>query len=245
VRIALTEQQQRLRDEVEAYFDRLMTPERRAGLAFDGGESADGEVYLEVIRTLGADGWLGMGWPTEFGGQGRSMVEQLIFSDAAAVAGVAVPYLTINTIGPTLMRYGTRAQQEFFLPPILRGELHFSIGYSEPDAGTDVASLRTTAELVGTLDDGEFVINGQKMWTSQVKYADWIWLACRTDPDAAKHRGLSIILVPTDTPGFSYAPVDTVAGLRTSTTYFDNVRVPATRKSQRAMKAPCSSRTAR
>ncbi|NLT30478.1 MAG: acyl-CoA dehydrogenase, partial [Propionibacterium sp.] len=227
MRIALTEQQQRLRDEVEAYFDRLMTPERRAGLAFDGGEFADGEVYLEVIRTLGADGWLGMGWPTEFGGQGRSMVEQLIFSDAAAVAGVAVPYLTINTIGPTLMRYGTRAQQEFFLPPILRGELHFSIGYSEPDAGTDVASLRTTAELVGTLDDGEFVINGQKMWTSQVKYADWIWLACRTDPDAAKHRGLSIILVPTDTPGFSYAPVDTVAGLRTSTTYFDNVRVPA------------------
>ncbi|MGJ3508582.1 acyl-CoA dehydrogenase family protein [Enemella sp. A6] len=227
MRIELTEQQQQLREEVAGYFDRLMTPERKAGLAFDGGEFADGDVYLEVIRTLGADGWLGMGWPEEFGGQGRSMVEQLIFSDAAAVAGVAVPYLTINTIGPTLMRYGTREQQEYFLPKILRGELHFSIGYSEPEAGTDLASLRTRAELVGTPEDGEFVINGQKMWTSQVKYADWIWLACRTDPSASKHRGLSIILVPTDAAGFSHAPVDTVAGLRTSTTYFDDVRVPA------------------
>lgn len=227
MRIALTEQQQALRAEVTDYFRELMTPARRAGLAFDGGEFADGDVYLDVIRTLGADGWLGMGWPEEFGGQGRSTIDQLIFSDAAAVAGVAVPYLTINTVGPTLMKYGTREQQEFFLPQILSGDLHFSIGYSEPDAGTDVASLRTTADLHGTLADGEFVINGQKMWTSQIKYADWVWLACRTDPDAPKHKGLSIILVPTTAEGFSYAPVDTVAGLRTSTTFFDNVRVPA------------------
>src|SRR5690606_20557090 len=121
-----------------------------------------GDVYLEIIRQLGSDGWLGLGWPEEFGGQDRSMVEQLIFNDAAAVAGVPIPYLTINTIGPTLMKFGTPEQKEHFLPRILRGELHFSVGYSEPDAGTDLAGLATTAKLEGDLDDGEFVVNGQK-----------------------------------------------------------------------------------
>lgn len=223
MRVALTPDQERLRDELRDYFDHLVTPERRTALAAATGEFGDAEVYREVIRELGKDGWLGIGWPKEYGGQARSMVEQLIFTDVAAVAGVPIPYLTLNTVGPTIMRYGTEEQKEFFLPRILAGELHFSIGYSEPESGTDLASLKTRAVREGD----EWVINGQKMWTSLIQYADWIWMACRTDPDLPRHKGLSMILVPTDSPGFSYTPVHTVAGVHTSATYYEDVRVPA------------------
>jgi alkylation response protein AidB-like acyl-CoA dehydrogenase len=226
--VALTPEQERLREELREYFAALVTPEVRAGLAaasgrFDDGEFGDAGVYKDVIRRLGSDGWLGIGWPKEYGGQARSMVEQLIFTDAAAVAGVPVPYLTLNTVGPTIMRFGTDEQKEYFLPRILTGELHFSIGYSEPGSGTDLASLKTRAVLQGD----EWVINGQKMWTSLIQYADWIWLACRTDPDLPRHKGLSMILVPADADGFSYTPVHTVAGVGTSATYYEDVRVPA------------------
>ncbi|WP_395691772.1 acyl-CoA dehydrogenase family protein [Nocardioides sp.] len=220
--IALTPEQERLREELREYFAALVTPEVRAGLSPSSGEFGDEQVYKDVIRQLGTDGWLGIGWPAEYGGQARSMTDQLIFTDAAAVAGVPIPYLTLNTVGPTIMRYGTDAQKEHFLPRILRGELHFSIGYSEPGSGTDLASLKTRAVQEGD----EWVINGQKMWTSLIQYADWIWLACRTDPDLPRHKGLSMILVPADAPGFSYTPVHTVAGVTTSATYYEDVRVP-------------------
>ena len=150
------------------------------------------------------------------------MVDQLVFTDVAADFGVPIPYLTLNTVGPTIMRYGSEEQKEYFLPRILAGELHFSIGYSEPGSGTDLASLRTRAVREGD----ELVINGQKMWTSLIQYADWLWLACRTDPDLPRHKGLSMILVPADSPGFSYPPVHTVAGVGTSATYYEDVRVP-------------------
>jgi 3-oxocholest-4-en-26-oyl-CoA dehydrogenase alpha subunit len=220
--VALTPEQERLREELREYFAALVTPEVRAGLSAASGEFGEAGVYKDVIRKLGADGWLGIGWPKEYGGQDRSMVEQLIFTDAAAVAGVPVPYLTLNTVGPTIMRYGTDEQKEYFLPRILAGELHFSIGYSEPGSGTDLASLKTRAVREGD----EWVINGQKMWTSLIQYADWIWLACRTDPDLPRHKGLSMILVPADADGFSYTPVHTVAGVGTSATYYEDVRVP-------------------
>ena len=221
--VALTPEQERLREELREYFTALVTPEIRAGLAAASGEFGDAGVYKDVIRKLGADGWLGIGWPQEYGGQDRSMIEQLIFTDVAAVAGVPIPYLTLNTVGPTIMRYGTDEQKEYFLPRILAGELHFSIGYSEPGSGTDLASLKTRAQREGD----EWVINGQKMWTSLIQYADWIWLACRTDPDLPRHKGLSMILVPADADGFSYTPVHTVAGVGTSATYYEDVRVPA------------------
>jgi alkylation response protein AidB-like acyl-CoA dehydrogenase len=182
-----------------------------------------------VIRQIGSDGWLGIGWPEEYGGQNRSMMEQLIFTDEAAIAGVPIPYLTLNTVGPTIMRYGTDAQKAEILPKILKGEMHFSIGYSEPGSGTDLASLKTRARLdpsSGSGTGGEWVINGQKMWTSLIQYADYVWLACRTDPDLPRHKGLSMILVPTDADGFSYTPVHTVAGVSTSATYYQDVRVP-------------------
>jgi alkylation response protein AidB-like acyl-CoA dehydrogenase len=224
VHLALTPEQESLRAELTAYFAELVTPEVRASLQASTGEFGDTDAYKAVIRKIGQDGWLGIGWPEEYGGQNRSMVDQLIFSDAAAVAGVPIPYLTLNTVGPTIMRYGTDEQKREMLPKILKGELHFSIGYSEPGSGTDLASLRTRARREGD----EWVINGQKMWTSLIQYADWIWLACRTDADLPRHKGLSIILVPADAPGFSYTPVHTVAGVSTSATYYEDVRVPVT-----------------
>ena len=221
--ISYAPEHEALRRELRAYFAALMTPERRAALSGDG-EYGDGSAYQEIVRRMGADGWLTLGWPTEFGGRGGSALDQLIFTDEAATAGAPVPFLTINTVGPTIMRFGTPEQKAFFLPRIASGELHFSIGYSEPGAGTDLASLRTRA----VRDGDDYVINGQKMWTSLIQYADYVWLAARTDPDAPRHKGLSVLIVPTDADGFSWTPVRTMAGVTTSATYYEDVRVPAT-----------------
>ena len=220
--IAYTPEQERLREELRAYFAGLMTPEVRAALSGGDEGLGDGEAYRQVVRQLGKDGWLALGWPAEHGGRGGTMLDQLIFTDEAAIARVPVPFLTINTVGPTIMRYGTPEQKAFYLPRIAAGELHFSIGYSEPEAGTDLAALRTVA----VRDGDEYVIDGQKMWTSLIQYADYVWLACRTNPEAERHRGLSIIIVPTSAEGFSWTPVRTVAGVTTSATYYSSVRVP-------------------
>jgi alkylation response protein AidB-like acyl-CoA dehydrogenase len=217
-----TPAQEELVRELRDYFSRLMTPERQAALRDAGGEYGDGTAYKEIIRQLGDDGWLAIGWPPEYGGQGRSMADQLIFTDEAAIAGVPIPFLTINTVGPTIMQYGTPEQKAFYLPRIAGGRAHFSIGYSEPEAGTDLASLRTRA----VQDGDDYVVNGQKMWISLVHYADYIWLACRTDPEAKKHRGLSVLIVPADAEGFSWTPIQTMAGPTPATLYFRDVRVP-------------------
>ncbi|MGH8922529.1 MAG: acyl-CoA dehydrogenase family protein, partial [Actinomycetes bacterium] len=194
--LAYTEEQERLRQELRAYYTELLTPEVEARLAGAGGVGPD---VRAVVRQMGADGWLGLGWPKEFGGRGLSAIEQFVFFDESMRAGVPVPMLTINTVGPTIMQFGTPEQKAEYLPPILRGELHFSIGYTEPGAGTDLASLRTTA----VRDGDEYVINGQKVFTSLASDADYIWLAARTDPEAKKHKGISMFLVPMATPGIS------------------------------------------
>jgi alkylation response protein AidB-like acyl-CoA dehydrogenase len=224
LRIAFTPEQDDLRRELREYFAKLMTPQRVENLTTTEGEYGDGTAYKETVRQMGSDGWLGIGWPEEWGGQNRSMVDQLIFMDEAAVAGAPVPFLTINTVGPTIMTFGTEEQKKDFLPRILRGEVHFSIGYSEPEAGTDLASLKTRAVRSGD----EYIINGQKMWTSLIQYADYVWLATRTDPDVKKHKGLSVFIVPVDSPGFKWSIVRTVSGATTSATFYSDVRVPAT-----------------
>ncbi|HEV7760244.1 MAG TPA: acyl-CoA dehydrogenase family protein [Acidimicrobiales bacterium] len=218
--IAYTSDQVALRRELRDYFAELMTPEV---LEEVGRGDSGGPHCLEAVRRMGRDGWLGLGWPEEFGGQGRGDVDQAIFIDEAWRAGAPIPFLTINTVGKTIQEYGSEAQKAFFLPKILAGELHFSIGYTEPQAGTDLASLRTSA----TLDGDEWVINGQKIYTSLASYADYVWLAARTDPDAPKHKGISILLVPTTSPGFSYTKIETMVNASTYTTYYDDVRVPA------------------
>jgi alkylation response protein AidB-like acyl-CoA dehydrogenase len=224
MQISFTPEQVQLRAELREYFARLMTPDLREALSASSGEYGDGGAYKQVVRQLGTDGWLALGWPAEYGGRDGSVLDQLIFTDEAAIAGVPVPFLTINTVGPTIMRFGTPEQKERFLPRIAAGQLHFSIGYSEPGAGTDLASLRTRA----VRDGDSYVINGQKMWTSLIQYADYIWLACRTDPEALRHKGLSMIIVPADAAGFSWTPVRTLAGVTTSATYYSDVRVPVT-----------------
>jgi len=222
MRISYTPEQDELRRELRSYFSQLITPERREALMATGGEYGTGDVYRETVSQMGRDGWLALGWPTQYGGQARSTMDQLIFTDEAAVAGAPVPFLTINSVAPTIMAFGTEEQRKFFLPKIAAGDLHFSIGYSEPGAGTDLAALRTTA-----VRDGEdYVINGQKMWTSLINYADYVWLAVRTNTEAKKHRGISVLIVPTTAEGFSWTPVRTMAGTTTSATYYQDVRVP-------------------
>ena len=220
--LAPTERQRRLRAELRTYFRDLMPD----GPPTSADPVAPGvpEQQRALLRRIGADGWLGLGWPVAYGGQGRGADEQFVFFDEAYRAGAPVSMVTLNTVGPTLMKFGTEEQKEYFLPRILRGELVFAIGYSEPSAGTDLASLRTRAVRV---DGGEWLVDGQKVFTSNAQQADWIWLACRTDPDAPKHKGISILLVPTDAPGFSWTPIATVGGLTTTATYYDGIRVPA------------------
>jgi len=218
MQIAYTAEQEALRQEIRAYFEVLMTPEVQAECA--AGETG-GPACLAAVRQMGRDGWLGIGWPTEYGGQGRTDVEQLIFFDEAWRAGAPIPFLTINTVGRTIMEFGTEEQKRAFLPKILAGELHVSIGYTEPNAGTDLASLTTRA----VKDGDEWVINGQKTFTSLASYADYIWLAARTDPDAPKHRGITIFLVPTTDPGFSCSKIETMVNASTYNTFYDDVRV--------------------
>ena len=224
MRIGYTPEQEELRRELRAYFTKLMTPERAEALASNDGEMGRGNVYRETVAQMGKDGWLTLSWPKEFGGQARPPMDGLIFNDEAAIANVPVPFLTINSVAPTIMAFGTDEQKKFFLPKIAAGELHFSIGYSEPGAGTDLAALRTTA----VRDGDDYVINGQKMWTSLIAYADYVWLAVRTNPEAKKHRGISMLIVPTTADGFSWTPVHTMAGVDTSATYYQDVRVPTT-----------------
>ncbi|MEU3059027.1 acyl-CoA dehydrogenase family protein [Streptomyces subrutilus] len=214
--LAPTEGQLRLRTELRNYFRGLMPD----------GAPEDPGGQRELLRRIGADGLLGLGWPVEYGGQGRGSEEQFVFFDEAYRAGAPVSMVTLNTVGPTLMKYGTPEQKDYFLPRILAGELVFAIGYSEPEAGTDLAALRTRAVRDGG-PDGDWVVDGQKIFTSNAQNADWIWLACRTDPQAPKHQGISIVLVPTQAPGFSWTPIETVGGLTTTATYYDAVRVPA------------------
>ena len=214
-----------LRKEIRNYYRDLLTPELRQALDEER-EQMGGPVYRHIVGRMGAAGWLGIGWPKEHGGQGRTAIEQFIFWDETYRARAPLNIIPVNTIGPTLMLYGTEQQKADMLPKILRGELFFGIGYTEPGAGTDLASLKTRAVREGD----EYVINGQKVFTTHAHDADFIWLAARTDPEAPKHKGLSIILVPTDAPGFSVTPIFTLGGERTNATYYENVRVPVSNR---------------
>jgi alkylation response protein AidB-like acyl-CoA dehydrogenase len=219
VHLEETAEQQALRKELRAYFQGLMTPAVRAELGTVGEGSP---AFRRLVRQMGRDGWLGIGWPTEFGGQGRPATDQFIFFDEVQRAEAPFPFVTVNTVGPTIMRFGTDEQKARLLPGILSGDLNFAIGYTEPEAGTDLAALRTRA----TRDGDEYVIDGAKVFTSGANQADYIWLACRTDPDAPKHKGISIILVPTSSEGFSWTPIVTVGSNVTTATYYNGVRVP-------------------
>lgn len=218
--IDLTPEQRQLQTELREYFSNLIAPDEAKAMESD----RHNEAYRAVIARMGADGKLGVGWPKEFGGLGFGPIEQQIFVNEAARADVPLPAVTLQTVGPTLQAYGNEMQKKKFLPAILAGEVHFAIGYSEPEAGTDLASLRTTA----VRDGDEYIVNGQKVFTTGAHDADYIWLACRTDPHAVKHKGISILIVDTKDPGYSWTPMILSDGAHhTNATYFNDVRVPA------------------
>ncbi|WP_372735860.1 acyl-CoA dehydrogenase [Nocardioides sp.] len=217
--LELSASQRALKAELRGYFAGLADHNEHREM----GVNRHGEVYERVVRQMGADGWMGIGWPKEYGGHGLGEIEQTVFANEAQFADVHLPAVTLQTVGPTLIRYGTEKQKDMFLKRILEGDVHFAIGYSEPDAGTDLASLRTTARR----DGDHYIVNGQKMWTTGGHQADYVWLAVRTDPDAPKHRGISILIVDTKDPGYSFTPIITADGSHhVNATYFNDVRVP-------------------
>jgi alkylation response protein AidB-like acyl-CoA dehydrogenase len=221
--LELTEEQRALKAELRDYFTRLAAEAGHEEGSIDRPKDRHGETYQRIVKQMGRDGWLGVGWPTEYGGRGLGEIEQTIFANEAQRADVHLPAVTLQTVGPTLQRFGTEAQKERFLGPILAGDVHFAIGYSEPDAGTDLASLRCSARR----DGDHYVVNGQKLWTTGGHQADYIWLAVRTDPDAPKHQGISILIVDTKDPGYSWTPIITADGSHhVNATSFEDVKVP-------------------
>lgn len=217
--LELTAEQSALQRELRDYFATLVTPDEAHELLV----TRHGTTYRDVVRRMGRDGLLGVGWPTEFGGRGFGPLEQTVFVNEAARRDIPLPYVTLQTVGPVLQRYGTQEQKDLFLARILAGEVHFAIGYTEPSAGTDLANLRTTA----VRDGDQYVVNGQKVFTTGGHDADYVWLAVRTDPDAPKHKGISILIVDTSDPGFSWTPTITADGAHhVNTTYYSDVRVP-------------------
>ncbi len=217
--LELTEAQRAFKAEVREYFAGLTRPEDKLEMMTD----RHGPAYHRIIKQMGSDGWMGVGWPVEYDGLGLGGIEQQIFANEAARADVHLPSVTLQTVGPTLQAFGTEKQKDMFLKDILAGDVHFAIGYSEPDAGTDLAALRTTARR----DGDHYVVNGQKLWTTGGHAADYVWLAVRTDPEAPKHKGISVLIVDTKDPGYSWTPIVTSDGSHhVNATYYNDVRVP-------------------
>ena len=190
--VEYTADQKELRKEFRAYFSNLIKPEYREELR----NAESGDLYKELIRQQGKDNMLAVGWPEQYGGRGLTESEQLIRYEEALLAGAPTPFVTLNTVGPALMTKGTEAQKQRFLPGIASGELHFSIGYTEPSAGTDLAALTTSAVKNGD----HYLVNGNKLYTSGAEGADYIFLAVRTNPDVPKHKGISILVAETSDP---------------------------------------------
>jgi alkylation response protein AidB-like acyl-CoA dehydrogenase len=221
MKIELTKNQQKLKDELKEYFSALLNKELLSEMSdprfFEGG----GPEFKKALKIMGQDGWIGLSWPKEFGGKEFTPIEQYIFVEEIMRTGFPFPFLTTESVGPMIAQYGSDWAKETIAKSILRGETIFAIGYSEPNAGTDLASLKTQA-----LPDKEgFKINGQKIWTSLANYADYIWLAARTNSEVKKHKGISMFIVPTDDEGFSYTPIQTLGDVTTNMTYYDDIYV--------------------
>lgn len=221
MRYDFTPQQLAWREEVRAFLREHLTPEVLAELRESGNEG-QGPLARRFVLALRDRGWWGLAWPEEYGGLGRSAIDQWIFINELEEAGAPMLPLTVTSVAPTIMRVGTEEQKRTWLPRITRGEVEFAVAYSEPEAGTDMAALRTRAEP----DGDEWVVNGQKMWNTMAHSATHNWVAVRTEPDAPKHKGISMMIVPMDAPGVTVQPIYVWPGLRTNAVFFDNVRVP-------------------
>ncbi|HVN88063.1 MAG TPA: acyl-CoA dehydrogenase family protein [Candidatus Binatia bacterium] len=221
MRYDFTPEQLAWRDEVRAFITEHLVP-AMLDEARESGNEGQGPLAKEFILKLRDRGWWGLPWPKEYGGLGRSAIEQWIFVDELEGAGAPMLPLTVTSVAPTIMRIGTEAQKQYWLPKIKNAEIDFALGYSEPEAGTDLAALRTRA----VLDGDEWVVTGQKMWNTMAHMATHNWLAVRTEPDAPKHKGISMMIVPMDAPGVTVQGITVWPGLRTNALFLDNVRVP-------------------
>jgi alkylation response protein AidB-like acyl-CoA dehydrogenase len=221
MRYEYTPEQIAWRDEVRAFCARHVSDALRAEMRQAGNEG-DGPLAKAFHRQLFDKGWWGVGWPKDFGGMGKNAVEQYIFIEEMQAAGAPAMNLSITSVAPTILREGTEEQKATWLQPILHGDVDFAVAYSEPEAGTDLAALTTKAEL----DGDEWVINGQKMWNTGAHTATHNWVAVRTEPDARKHQGISMIIVPMNSPGIEVQGIWTMSNIRTNAVFFDNVRVP-------------------
>ena len=218
-----TPQEQAFREEIRVWL-KTNLPDHMPGDRMSGA-SENMNVYKEFAQRLATKGWVAPHWPKEYGGLGLSVVEQLVFNEEMAEASAPMGYSTIGTgwVGPTLIVYGTDEQKQRFLPPITAGDVMWCQGFSEPNAGSDLASLKTSA----VRDGDDYVINGQKIWTSGAHYADWMILIARTDPEAPKHKGISYFLVDMKTPGLTTTPlIDMMDNHAFNEVFFDNVRIP-------------------
>jgi 3-oxocholest-4-en-26-oyl-CoA dehydrogenase alpha subunit len=221
VDFGFTAEDEQFRQEVRQFLAENLTPAIRAEMQHQG-EAGMGPLTRELYLAIGRKGWIGMSWPKEYGGQEADPIRQFIFEEESIRAGVSISTNTTLGIGPVIMAVGTDEQKKYFLPRIIRAEVSFAIGFTEPSGGTDLASLKTRA-----VEDGdEFVINGQKVFTSGANRSTHIYLMARTDPDAPKHRGLSLFLVPTDAPGLTIRPLYTLPGGATCEVFLDDVRIP-------------------
>jgi hypothetical protein len=176
-----------------------------------------------LMRKIAEQGWLGMSWPKEYGGQDRSGIYDFVLTEALSRYGAPQPGKGVGIVGKTIIRHGNDRLKAEFLPKIVRGEIEFAIGYSEPQAGSDAANM----QLKATRDAarGGWVLNGQKVWTTSAHFADWYWVGARTDPDAPKHKGITLFLIRMDDPGLEIHPTWTIGDERTNEVFFDDVFV--------------------
>ncbi len=195
----------------------VMAPQREADSML-----ADSPARRAFNRRLAEAGYLGMSWGREYGGQEKSGVHDYLLNEELARVGAPLIGKGVGCIGKTLIAHGSEKLKREFLPKILRAEIEFALGYSEPAAGSDLASLQLRAVREGE----DWVLNGQKMWTTSAHFADWYWVAARTDPAAPRHKGISVFLLPMDAPGLTVTEVKTMGDHRTNQVFFDNVRVP-------------------
>ncbi len=184
-------------------------------------QTVDTPAKRAFMRKLAERGWLGMSWPTEYGGKERSGIYDFLLTEALSRYGAPQPGKGVGIVGKTIIRHGNERLKRFFLPKIMRGEVEFAIGYSEPQAGSDAANMQLRAEKV----DGGWMLDGRKIWTTSAHFADWYWVGARTDPEAPKHRGISLFLVEMDHPGLTIHPTYTIGDERTNEVFFDGVFV--------------------
>ncbi len=220
-------EERRFQQEIERFLEENRSPEVMDANPEQLSQTVDTPAKRAFMAKLGAKGWLGMSWPREYGGAELPGIYDFILTEALSRYGAPQPGKGVGIVGKTIIRHGNEELKREFLPRIIRGEIEFAIGYSEPGAGSDAANMRL--EAVRDEQRGGWVLDGQKVWTTSAHFADWYWVGARTDPQAPKHRGITLFLVPMDHPGLTIRPTWTIGDERTNEVFFDAVFVPDAR----------------